>query len=95
MIFPPGALHTVLNDGFRKGDNIFLKLINRNFISIIHCFRNNVILLLTGTDVMVLYPLGGRCTQFLMTNSEKAIPARGRRVQFSMTDFERAIMVSH
>ena len=40
-------------------DNIFLKLINRNFISNMHCFRDNDVFLQTGTDVMVLYPLGG------------------------------------
>ena len=31
MIFPRGAPYTVLHDVFRKNDNIFLKLINRNF----------------------------------------------------------------
>ena len=59
MIFLPGALYTVVNDGFQKADNIFLKLINKKFISIIHRFQDNVIFFQTETDVMVLYLLDG------------------------------------
>ena len=45
------------------GDKLFLKLINRNFISNMHCFRNKDVFLQTGTDVVVLCPPGGavRC----------------------------------
>ena len=59
VIFPLGAPYTVLNDVFRKNDNIFLELINRNYSSIIHCFRDNVAFLQTEIDVMVVSPQGG------------------------------------
>ena len=59
VIFPLGAPYTVLNDVFRKDDNIFLKLINRKIISIIHRFRDNYAFLQTEIDVMVISLLGG------------------------------------
>ena len=59
VIFLLGAPYTVLNDVLRKDDNIFLKLINRNFISIIHRFRDNDAFLLTKIEFMVISSLGG------------------------------------
>ena len=59
VIFPLGTPYTVLIDVFRKNNNIFIKLINRNFISVIHRFRDTDAFLQTEIDVMVISPLGG------------------------------------
>ena len=85
VIAPLGsAANTVLSDGFGKCDNIFLKLINGNFISIMHYFRYNVVLLQTETDAMVLYSLGVLFTQFVMTDSERVIKVYAHAL---LTDF--------
>jgi len=49
---PPGALHALLHDGFRKNDHDFVILIHRNFLSEMHGFRYNEVLLQAGYDVI-------------------------------------------
>ena len=58
VISPLGAPYIVNNDGFWKGIPDFLLVINSNFASVTHRFRDNAIFLQTGNDVMVKSPLG-------------------------------------
>ena len=53
-----GALCKVFNDGIWKGDYGFLLVLNSNFDSIMHRFRDNDVFLRTVNGVMVLHPLG-------------------------------------
>jgi len=54
-----GALPEMFNDGFWKSDHDFLIALNINFLSGLHGFWENEVLLLTGYDVIVIYPPGG------------------------------------
>jgi len=54
-----GALHAIFHDGFWKSDHDFLKVIHSNFLSGMHGFRDNGVLLQAGYDVIVISPLGG------------------------------------
>ena len=61
-----GALCTVLNDGIRKGNTGFLLVFNSNFISIMHCSRDNDVFLQTGNDVyFILFQTFGTILVFL------------------------------
>ena len=53
------ALQVVCRDGFLKGDPDFILVINNNNTSIMHRFRYNQVLPLSGNDVIVMSPLGG------------------------------------
>jgi len=53
-----GALQAIFHDGFWKSDHDFLIVIHSNFVSGMQGFRDNEVLLPTGYDVIVIYPLG-------------------------------------
>jgi len=59
-----GSLHAILHDGFWKSEHDFLMAFHSNFLSVMHGFRDNEVLLLTGYDFIVDPPPGGRCTTF-------------------------------
>ena len=52
------ALQVVCLDGFLKGDPDFILVINNYNKSIMHRFRYNQVLPLSGNDVIVISPLG-------------------------------------
>jgi len=53
-----GALTANFRDGFRKTDHDFLIAFHTNFLSRMHGFRDNEVLLQAGYDIMVISPLG-------------------------------------
>jgi len=53
-------------------DHDLLIVFNINFLSGMHGFRDNEILLQGGYDVIVISPLGGASGEFFMTDSERA-----------------------
>ena len=53
------TLQVVCRDGFLKGDPDFILVINNYNMSILHRFRHNQGLPLSGNDVIVISPLGG------------------------------------
>ena len=54
------ALQVVCRNGFLNwGGPDFILVINNNNTSIIHSFRYNQVLPLSGNYVIVIYPLGG------------------------------------
>jgi len=50
-----GALHEIFHDGFWKSDRGFLIAFHSNFLSGMHSFRDNEVLLQDGYDVIVIY----------------------------------------
>jgi len=72
VISPPGVAHAILRDGFWKSDYDFLIAYHSNFLSVMHGFRDNEVLLQAGYDVVVILPLGGRFRRFYMMDSERA-----------------------
>jgi len=58
VIFTLGGTSANCYDGIRKCDHDFLIVFHCNFLSALHGFRDNEVLLLTGYDVMVIFPLG-------------------------------------
>jgi len=71
VISPPGALQANFHDGFSKSDHDFLIAFHSNFLTGMHGFGDNEVLLPTGNDVIVISPLGG-VSQVLLTESERA-----------------------
>jgi len=59
LISPPGALQAIFHDEFGKSDHYFLIVLHSNFLSGMHGFRDNVVLLPTGYDVIISPTLGG------------------------------------
>jgi len=53
-----GAPHAIFHNGFWKSDHDFLIAFYCNFLVTMHGFRDNEVLLQTGYDVIVIYPLG-------------------------------------
>jgi len=53
-----GSLHAILHDGFCKSDHDFLIAFHSNFLSVMHGFRDNEVLLQTWYDVIVISPPG-------------------------------------
>jgi len=53
-----GALHSHAHDGFWKCDHDFLIASRSNFLSGMHDFRDNDVLLQAGYDVIVISPPG-------------------------------------
>jgi len=53
-----GAPHVILNDGFWKSDHNFLIACHSYFLSGLHGFRDNEVLLQAGYDVFVISPPG-------------------------------------
>ena len=53
------ALQVVCRDVLLMGDPDFILVINNNNTSVMHRFRYNQVLPLSGNDVIVIYPLGG------------------------------------
>jgi len=60
-----GALQMIIHDGFWKSERDFLIVFHSNFSPGMHGFRDNEVLLLTGYDVIVIYPLGGALRYFI------------------------------
>ena len=52
------ALQVVRRDGFLKGNSDFILVINNHNTSIMHRFRYNQVVPLSGNDVIVISPLG-------------------------------------
>jgi len=59
-----GAFQATFHDGFRKSDHDFLIAFHSKFLSGMHGFRDNEVLLPTGYDVIVISPLGGVSQRF-------------------------------
>jgi len=59
-----GALYAISHNGFWKSDHDFLIAFHSNFLSAIHGFRDNEVLLLTGYDVIVSPLPGGAARTF-------------------------------
>jgi len=59
IVSPPhgGAARTYY-DGFLKSDRDFMIVIHSNFLSAMHIFRVNEVLLQAGYDVIVIFPPG-------------------------------------
>jgi len=53
-----GSLHTISHNGFWKSDHDFLIPFHSNFLSVMHGFQDNEVLLQAGYDVIVISPLG-------------------------------------
>jgi len=53
-----GTLHAIFHDGFCKSDHDFPIAFHSKLLSGMHGFQDNEILLHTGYDVIVIYPLG-------------------------------------
>jgi len=64
VILRKGALQAIFHDGFGKSDHDFLIAFYTNFLSRMHGFRDNEVLLPTGNDVIVISPLGGVSHKF-------------------------------
>jgi len=69
-----GALHDILHNGFWKSDHDFLTAFHSNFLSGMHGFRDNEVLLPTGYDVYVSPRPGGAARTF----SERILKKRPR-----------------
>jgi len=63
-----GAFQAIFRDGFWKSDHDFLIALYTNFLSMMHGFRDNEVLLPTGNDVIVISPLGGVSHRFCWRN---------------------------
>jgi len=59
-----GALHSHVQDGFWKSDHDFLIASRSNFLSGMHGFRDNEVLLQAGYDVIVISPPGNALRYF-------------------------------
>jgi len=64
VILGQGALHAILYDGFRKRDHNFLIAFHSNFLSGMHGFRDNEVLLQAGYDNIVNSPPGAASGDF-------------------------------
>jgi len=51
-----GSLHAILHDGFWKSNHDFQKAFPSNFLSEMHGFRDNEVLLQAEYDVIVISP---------------------------------------
>jgi len=60
-----GALQAIFHDEFRKSEHDFPIVFHINFLSGVHGFRDNEVLLPTGYDVIVISPLGEFHTLFV------------------------------
>jgi len=61
----PGAHHAILYDGFWKSDHDFLIVFHSNFLSGMHAYRDNEVLLQGGYDVIVIStPWGDASDEF-------------------------------
>jgi len=69
---PPGALHVHFHDEFWKSDDDFLIVFHSNFLSGKHGFRDNLVLLQAGYDVIVISQPGDAARNFLIADSERA-----------------------
>jgi len=74
VISPPRALYAILYDWFWKSDNDFLIAFHGNFVSAMHGFRDNKIVLPTGYDVIVSPPPGGAPSAFSGRITCSAVP---------------------
>jgi len=61
-----GALYAILHDGFWKSDHDFRIAFHSNFLSGMHGFRDNEVLLQAGHDVIVISPPEGAAHNFLI-----------------------------
>jgi len=59
-----GALHAIFYDGFWKSDHDFQIVLHSNFLSAMHGFRVNDVLLQAGYVVIVISPPGGAPRDF-------------------------------
>jgi len=59
-----GALHSILHDGFWKSEHDSMIMFHGNFLSGMHSFRDNEVLLLTGYDIIVSLPSRGTAHTF-------------------------------
>jgi len=59
-----GALNTIFHDGFWKTDHDFRIAFHSDFLSAMHGFQDNEVLLQTGYDIIVISPPGGAPRNF-------------------------------
>jgi len=59
-----GSLHAILRNEFWKSDHDFLIAFHSNFLSVMHGFRDNEVLLQARYDVIVISPPGGASRYF-------------------------------
>jgi len=59
-----GALQAIFYDGFGKSDYDFLIAFHSTFLSGMHGFRDNHVLLQVGYDVIMISPPGGAPRDF-------------------------------
>jgi len=64
MISPPGGASGHFYDEFWMNDHDFLIVFHINFLSVMHGFRDNEVLLQAGYDVIVISPLGSASGDF-------------------------------
>jgi len=57
--YSQGALHAIFHEGFWKSYHDFLIVFHSDFLSGMHGFRDNEVLLQAGYDVIVISPLAG------------------------------------
>jgi len=70
-----GALQAIFHDVFWKTDHDFLIVIHSNFLSGMHGFRDNEVLLQARYDVIASPPPGGAALVISMTKGTKPTPA--------------------
>jgi len=68
VISLPGGASRDFSWWFWKSGHDFLIAFHSNFLSGVHGFRDNEVLLLTGNDVIVISPLGGVSHRFCWQN---------------------------
>ena len=76
IFFPPlGVLLLVLTDGFQQDDPDFIIVLIRQFVSIIHRFPHNIVIIRKpGRRLCDKSAGGGRCIHFSMTKFDRRQP---------------------
>jgi len=68
VISPLGSAPEIFHDGFWENDHDCLIAFHNKFLFVMHCFRDNEVLLQGGYDVIVISPLGGVSRRFCWRN---------------------------
>jgi len=74
VIYSPGGTASTFFDWFWKSDHNILIVFHSKFLSDMHGFRDNEILLQTGYDVIVISPTGGAARNFWIADAEMVTP---------------------
>jgi len=87
-VFRHWAQNANFHDWFWKSDHDFLIAFHSKFLSAMHGFRDNEVLLSTGCDVIVISPPGGATRSFLICDSERATQTTCSAVRKSLSLFQ-------